>query len=168
MILETERPQYLGTIPQGESGTRATLRVMRDLVRRYKRHPRIRNTALELTAGLPPKDWLAEVRAVFAFVRDRIRYVRDVRGLETVQTPDATLDLEQGDCDDKSTLLSALLESIGHPTRFVAVGFTPSGQFSHVYVETRVGMSWIALDATMPYEAGWRPPGAKARMIVHN
>jgi transglutaminase-like putative cysteine protease len=168
MHLETVRRQYLGTLPPAEAGTRATLRVMRDLVRRYKRAGRIRETALELTAGLRPKDWPAEVRALFEFVRDRIRYVRDVHGVETIQTPDVTLDLEQGDCDDKSTLLAALLESIGHPTRFVAVGFSAPDSYSHVYVETRVGPRWIALDPTVPYAAGWAPPRAASRLIVHN
>ncbi|MDW8259652.1 MAG: transglutaminase-like domain-containing protein [Gammaproteobacteria bacterium] len=168
MQLDLPRPQFLGTLPAGEAGTRATLRVMRDLVRRYKRADPIRRTALELTAALQPKNWMQEVRAVFSFVRDRIRYTRDVRGVETVQTPIATLELEQGDCDDKATLLAALLESIGHPTRFVAVGYRSPTEFSHVYVETRIGPRWIGLDATMPYEVGWTPPLGLARMIVYN
>jgi transglutaminase-like putative cysteine protease len=120
-----------------------------------------------LVAGLAPKDWIGELRALFNFVRDRIRYVKDVRGLETLQTPPATLEVGQGDCDDKSTLLAALLESIGHPTRFVAVGFVQPGRYSHVYVESRAGSRWIALDATMPHDAGWMPPGAVARLIIH-
>jgi transglutaminase-like putative cysteine protease len=140
---------------------------MVDLARRYKRHPLILSTARDLVAGLAPKDWIGELRALFNFVRDRIRYVKDVRGLETLQTPPATLEVGQGDCDDKSTLLAALLESIGHPTRFVAAGFVQPGRYSHVYVESRAGSRWIALDATMPHDAGWMPPGAVARLVAH-
>lgn len=168
MFLDLPRPTFLGALPPGAPGTRATLVAMSDLVHRYKRADRIRSTAIELTRGLAPKDWSAEVRALFDFVRDHIRYTRDVRGVETLQTPDATLDLEAGDCDDKSTLLAALLESIGHPTRFVAVGYRTPGDFAHVYVETRVGNRWVALDATMNVEAGWSPRPPVTRMTVHN
>ncbi len=50
------------------------------------------------------------------FVRDNIRYIKDIRDVETVAYPDITLQQGQGDCDDKSVLLASLLESIGHPT----------------------------------------------------
>lgn len=168
MQLESRRPQYLGNLPSGAEGTHATLRVMRDLVHRYKRAAPIRETALDLIADLPPKDWRAELRAVFAFVRDRIRYTRDIRGVETVQTPAATLDIGQGDCDDKATLLAALLESIGTPTRFVAVGYRAPEQFSHVYLEARAAGAWIPLDATMPVEVGWKPRASVARFVLPN
>lgn len=170
MLLTLPRPSYLGALPPGAPGTRATLRAMSDLVSRYKRADAVRSVALDLTRNVRPKDWLAEVRAVFEFVRDHVRYVRDVRGVETLQTPAATLEIEAGDCDDKSTLLAALLESIGHPTRFVAVGFTSPGQYSHVYVETRVGDRWLPLDATVSTATvGWAPPRrALARMLAHN
>lgn len=168
MQLSLSRPTYLGALPPGESGTRATLDVMRRLARRFKTDDTIRTTAIELTADLPPKDWAGQVRALFTFVRDRIRYTRDVFGVETLQTPIVTLDLAAGDCDDKSTLLAALLLSIGHPARFVAVGFTSPGNYQHVYVETLIGKSWFALDPTVQTATvGWRPPRkASATMRV--
>lgn len=170
MLLQEPRQTYLGNLPPGEPGTRATLRAMKALVEHYKTDDTVRSAALDLVRGLPPKAYGREVRALFEFVRDDIRYVRDVYGVETLQTPVATLDIEQGDCDDKSTLLAALLESIGHPTRFIAVGFTGPGQYSHVYVETKVGPNWIPLDATVSTaRVGWRPPRpALASMVVHN
>lgn len=142
--------------------------MMQGLVARYKGAGQVRQTALDLVAALRAKDWAAEVRAVFNFVRDHVRYVRDVRGIETLQTPLVTLELEQGDCDDKSTLLASLLEAIGHPTRFVAVGYGKPGQFSHVYVESRIGARWLPLDATMNVEAGWAPRAPVSRLVVHN
>jgi transglutaminase-like putative cysteine protease len=140
---------------------------MRDVVRRYKRHPQVRGTATDLVRDLPQKDRVAEVTRIFGFVRDRIRYVRDVRGVETMQTPDATLDVGQGDCDDKSILLAALLESVGYPTRFVAIGYRP-GRFTHVYVETLLGLRWVPLDSTEPNGVGWAPRPAPQRMVVTN
>jgi transglutaminase-like putative cysteine protease len=170
MQLSIPRPSFLGSIPPGEPGTRATLRAMRTFVRTYKAHDQIRSTAIELTRHLPPKDWLGQVRALFGFVRDHIRYTRDIDGIETLQTPPATLELEAGDCDDKATLLAALLGSIGHPSRFVAVGFSSPGNYSHVYLETPVGTRWLALDATVSTATvGWAPPRrAVARMVVNN
>lgn len=155
------------SLPSGREGTRKTLVLMRRLVREGKKSPRVRQTAVELTRNLRQKDWRGEVVALHNFVRDRIRYVRDIKGVETLHTPDRVLENEQGDCDDKSLLLAALLESIGHPTRFIAVGFQP-GKFSHVLVETKIGDKWIALETTENVPAGWRPPNIASTMIVHN
>lgn len=123
----------------------------------------VREKALALVAGLPPKDWQAEMQAIFAFVRDRIRYVRDVAGVETVATPVKTLELGQGDCDDKTTLLAALLGTIGCETRFVALGFAP-GHYSHVILEAQCNGEWVPLDPTEPVGIGWRPAGALMTM----
>jgi len=139
---------------------------MSGLVKEYKKALPIRTLALQLVKRNGQKDWLGEVRKIQEFVRDRIRYVKDIRGVETLQTPVKTLEFGQGDCDDKSTLVAALLESIGHPTRFVAVGF--SGQFAHVLVETKIGNKWIAVETTEPVGLGWFPPGVTMRMRWHN
>lgn len=168
MQLIPQRLSFLGELPRGEPGTAQTLRLMRGLVNQYKRDPYIREVALALVAGLRPKDWAGEIRAVFEYVRDRIRYVRDIDGYETLHTPPVTMDLEAGDCDDKSTLLAALLGSIGHPTRFVAVGYEAPGSYSHVYVETKRGAQWVPLDATMPHPVGWAPRPPLARLVIHN
>ena len=166
MILEPLRPSFLGSLPPGEAGTRLTLALMARLVSDFKKHPQVRETALELVSGLAPKDWRGEVSAIFAFVRDHVRYVRDVHDVETLQTPIVTLDLMQGDCDDKSTLLAALLQSVGHKTRFVATGYHSPGAYQHVYVETPLGGSWTALDATVQHHLGWRPRTPIARLVV--
>lgn len=146
----------LSLIPEGVAGIRETLKAMTAIVRSYKKSMPVRNMAITLIAGCQQKDWACEVKSVHAFVRDRVRYVNDITDVETVQTPDITLQNRAGDCDDKSTLLAALLESIGHPTRFVAIGFEPT-IYSHVYVETRIGDNWIPLETTEPVEAGWSP-----------
>lgn len=168
MLLDTPRQQFLGELPPGEPGTQATLQLMRRLVVQYKRSSSIREAALSLLQGVRPKDWRGEINAIFTFVRDHIRYTKDIHGMETLQTPPVTMDLSAGDCDDKSTLLAAMLESVGHPTRFVAVGYRAPGSYSHVYVETRLGSGWIPLDATMSEPMGWKPRPPVARLVVHN
>jgi transglutaminase-like putative cysteine protease len=137
-------------------------------VQQYKTSGTVRETALSLIAGVAQKDWAGEVREIFEWVRDHIRYTRDINGVETLQTPEATMELGAGDCDDKSTLLAALLESIGHPTRIVAAGYHRPGSYSHVYVETRLGSGWVPLDATLLDRPMGSLPNAPvlARMVV--
>lgn len=157
----------LQAIPDGIEGTAATLKAMRELVRDYKRSLPVRQLAVSLVREVRSKDWLSEIRMIHQFVRDHIRYVKDINGVETLQTPEVLLQSKAGDCDDKSTLAAALLESIGHPTRFVAVGFLPDN-FAHVYAETKVGNKWVSVETTEPVEVGWTPPNVVSRMVVYN
>lgn len=140
---------------------------MRFIVRRAKVDPLIRRQALEIVAGLPQRDYLSEVKALHAWVRDRIRYVHDIRGVETVNTPRYLLKQRQGDCNNKSLLLAVLLESIGIPTRFAAIGLSPE-RISHVLVEARIGTRWLALETTEPVGVDWYPAGVARRLVVHN
>ena len=82
-----------------------------------------------------------------------------------MQTPDKTLSDGSGDCDDKCVLLAALLQSIGHPVRFVAVGFRRGGPLSHVFVETPIGAYWICCETTEPWPLGRKPPNIRRVMI---
>ena len=157
----------LQIIPSGPEGVYQTLKIMKQVTRAGKTDINVRRKAMDLTKHLNQKDWLGEVKNLHRFVRDNIRYVKDIRDVETIAYPDITLQLGQGDCDDKSVLLASLLESIGHPTRFVAVGFRPRN-YSHVYLETKIGNTWLGLETTEPVEVGWQPKGVMARMEIFN
>lgn len=142
----------------------ATLKKMTGLVREFKKNPAIRYKALELTSNLKQKDYAGEIAALFEFVRDDIRYVRDIRNVETIQWPTQTMEQASGDCDDKVTLLASLLETIGHPTRFRVVGFTSADEYQHVYLETKLGPRWVSLETTENVPMGWEPPGVVASL----
>ena len=157
----------LSALPEGAAGVRETLRRMSILTREGVKNPVIFMRARALVRGLKSKDYVGEAKAVHAFVRDKIRYVRDPRGVETLHTPEKLLELAQGDCDDKSILAATLLESLGHPTRFIAVGFDPD-HYCHVYVETRIGAKWIPIETTEPWEFGRPHPKPVTKMIHHN
>lgn len=169
MYLETPTNATLSLIPEGKAGIVQTLKVMSRLVRDGKKNIAVRTKTLSLISGCDQKDYACEVKALHGFVRDAIRYVQDINNVETVQEPQKTLEFMAGDCDDKSTLLGAMLESIGHPTRFMAIGFEP-GIFSHVYVETRIGANWIPLETTEPVNVGWEPDPSivRARLPHYN
>lgn len=142
-----------------------TLRVMRTLTRNGRAHPVVRLTAQQLVADLPEKDAGAEIQRIQACVRDEIRYVKDIRNVETVQAPEVTLELGSGDCDDKSVLAASLLEAIGHRTGFLAIGFRP-GELSHVMPEVKVGPYWVSLEVTEPARPGWMPRGVAERARI--
>lgn len=146
---------------------RDTLRLMSKVTKTYKSAPAVRELALSLVNGLQNKDWRGEVRRIHAFVQNRIRYVRDVRGVETVQSPVQTLRIGQGDCDDQAVLVASLLEAIGHPTRFVAIGMKPDF-FSHVFAQTRIGNKWVTVETTEPWPVGRHPRNVKTQMVEHN
>jgi len=152
-------PNTLGDLPAGIAGTRRTLDLMRQLARQGSTNLAVRQKALTLVAPLAQKDFVGELNAMFVYVRDNIRYVRDVAGVETLQDPAYTLSRAAGDCDDKATLLAAMLLSTGHPARFVAVGFQTPDQCEHVYLEGQPspGGQWIPMDPTEPKPLGWAP-----------
>lgn len=142
---------------------------MSRIVKDFKKNQTIRDLALDLTSYLPQKDYVAEIRALFEFVRDRIRYIKDIRDVETLQWPTKTLDIEQGDCDDKAMLLASLLEATGKRTRFVAIGFGPPGEFQHVFTDVKIGnRGWLSLDPTENVKVGWQPKGFTTWMIQDN
>ena len=171
-------------IPGGVEGVKATLRAMVATVRAFtkpKPHDSekiagllsVRLTAQNIVQGLPPKDYWAEANALFLFVRDHIRYVRDMRQMETLYFPDKTLALKAGDCDDMAMLFAALAETIGFETRFCAIG-VDGEEFSHVSAQCLVpGFGWVNAEtipiddkgSKMPF--GWFPPDATCLMLAH-
>jgi len=139
---------------------------MRQLVNAGKKSPVVRQLAVSLTKGLIQKDWDSEVNTLYKFVRDRIRYVRDINGVETLHTPEKILENAAGDCDDKSILLASLLESLGYRTRLVAVGFRKNS-FSHVYPEVLHNNNWVSLETTEPVDMGWKPKNIVTSLILN-
>lgn len=154
-------------IPDGREGTRATLKLMADISKRYKKNPTIFELSRCIVRNVPNKQWLMEAGAILKWVQRHIRYTMDIQGVETLQTPVQTLRLGQGDCDDHSMLIASLLMAINRPARFVAVGRMPNS-FEHVFTQTKVGDKWVTLEST---EENW-PLGRtyskiKSKMVWH-
>lgn len=135
---------------------------MRRLVIDGRKNGLIRQTAAGLVNGLRQKDYLGEIKIIHAFVRDNIRYVRDVRNVETLHAAPFILQQGYGDCDDKTVLTCAMLESIGHKTRMTIVAlYTPA--FCHVFPEVLYNGKWIPLEVTEPVNIGWLPENITKR-----
>lgn len=148
-------------IPKGYSGTRATTRHIARLIREGARDLCVRRKALAIFAAyrVPPKDFRGEIVALFDWVRQHVRYTRDIYRVELLHSARRMLSILAGDCDDMVVLLGAMLESTGHPVRLVIVGSNPRRRdlFTHIYLEVKHRGRWIALDPTMRHPPGWAP-----------
>jgi transglutaminase-like putative cysteine protease len=148
---------------------------MARLARAGRRDPTVRKHAMRILRdrGVANRDWNGELAALHGWVRDHIRYVRDPvdtlgetrkKGIEMLATPRTTLQVQAGDCDEHATCLSALLGSIGHPSRFAAIAID-GRPFSHVLLEspTQSG-TWLTAETTEPVPLGWIPHGVTRRL----
>lgn len=130
---------------------------------------RVRQNAIDIVVGrgVEPKDYIGEIKALFEWTQQNIRYTKDTVHVEVLHSAWRMLELQAGDCDDFSILLGAMLEAIGHPVRLVLTGPDPLKPriFSHVYVEVFCKGRWIPLDATMPYAMGWAPHALVRKVI---
>jgi hypothetical protein len=153
----------LGYIPRGYRGTLRTVEHMMALIRAGAKDFYVRQKAIDilLERAVKPKDYLGEIKALFEWVQQRVRYTKDPFRVEVLHSARRLLELRAGDCDDMAILLGSMLEAIGHPVRLVLTG--PDSLrprlFSHVYLESYHKGRWIPLDATMPYPMGWAPRG---------
>jgi hypothetical protein len=133
-----------------------TLRVMRVKANEAKKE--LRPFAEQICKDLEPGDYCGEIFAVYCWVRQNVRYARDIHDVEYVKAPKRLLESRQGDCDDIACLLAALCMAMGNECRFLVVGFTP-GTPSHVFCQVAVrggvaspdghargGQQWVTLD----------------------
>lgn len=138
---------YSQPLLDGDAGTAQTIDLMRAAALAARSDPTIRAIAGTIVAPQNPRDTISQARAIFDWVRDNVRFVRDAVGHETVQAPRWTIQYRFGDCDDMSLLLAALLGSVGIPARFVTVSLASPDSFDHVYAEAYAGGRWIPCDA---------------------
>lgn len=138
---------------------------IQDLVWKGVQDPQMRKLALGITKGCPERDGLCETRAIYNYVKQRVRYTGDVapvamgaggpvEGVDFFQTGKRTLEFGGGDCDDHSTLIATLLALNGITPRLRVTAPTRNGEDSHIYpiagMPKEGPAKWIALDTTLP------------------
>jgi len=105
------------------------------------------------------KDWEGEAKALFNYVRQNLRYMRDPKRADGFKAPKHSLFMRAGDCDDGAILLGSLLEAAGHTVKLRVVHTEGFRDWNHVYL--LVGLPpgktarWMALDTSVPKPAGW-------------
>ncbi len=135
-----------------------------------KRSDRVRQIASSILTGknsegdwnIKERDWNAEIAGAYDYVRENVRYTRDIHDVELFQKADRTLDLKIGDCDDIAILLGSILGNIGYPV-IIRVIATDGQDFHHVYLLAGVPphspTEFIALDASQDERPGWEVAG---------
>jgi transglutaminase-like putative cysteine protease len=193
----TSQLESLPLTDGGLDAVRATLRKMAAIIRKYASDATTANFAREICLFAGVRDQRQSKRlcivALQNWVRDHIAYFYDPRNTELLQTPPQTLHIGTGDCDDKTILLLAALESIGYETELLAVGGVGRGwsadpgnpadpsqppPFSHVLGAVRFGPltgklppfldGWLTLETIVHGAApGYKPPGVRVIMPFH-
>lgn len=129
--------------------------------------------------AVPPKDWKAEVQALYLATTDprsdlAVRYTLDPARVDMYTSPEKTQILKGEDCDGLTALLTARLMAVGYSPQLVTMGTakSPGGDFSHILLRvpkpslatdgSQLGGAedFIILDPSMPEKGfGWEPPG---------
>lgn len=150
-------------IADGPAGAIQTLQLMRQMVLDAVRDPSqgVRTLALSIIGN---SGYVGQVRAVQIWVQQNIRYIQDPPDVELVQTPQKTVQWRAGDCDDQSVLVAAMLQSIGHPSQFMAVGFG-GGPLAHVLTRTKIGSQWVTVETIRPVGMGYQPPNVTSTYL---
>jgi len=113
--------------------------------------------AEKICASVESGSYNDEILAIYGWVRQNIKYRKDIHNVEYVRAPMRMIESAQGDCDDMACLLAALCMALGHECRFVVVGFE-GGEMSHVFCQVAVrgvvadgggsrgAKDWVTLD----------------------
>lgn len=139
-------------LAEGDQGTEDTVREMVRLIEEGSRDPDINALAIAIVrrAGVRQFDFEGERRALYRWMRQSIRFFKDIDGKETLKSAKRTVELGGGDCDCQTILICALLKTIGHRTRIVTISSHAQAPkiFSHVFAEARNERGdWIPVDA---------------------
>lgn len=166
-VMTPSGPLRLRTYPIRNLNDR--IKRLRDRIEEGKRDPMVyefARRAVNKRCGsqwcVPEKDTLGELRALFAAIRNNVRYTSDIRGVDSYQNPGKTLMLNGGDCDDYSTLSCSTAASIGIPCRLKVIRTRDSGDWNHIYAQMGLPrqrpMHWVSFDASVNKPFGWEAP----------
>jgi len=129
---------------------------LRGMVNQYRELYVIRARARDIAfrqRQCPPRDQTCQALALAGWVQDTITYVAEMP--ETFQTPTTTIAEGYGDCDDFSTTICALCESIGIVTELVGMEWGSGNDrfYRHIFpraLVTQGGRLYrVPLDATL-------------------
>jgi len=167
-----EEERLVGDLPEGETGTEATVAAMIALIRSAALTPQVRGLARYLSTRDMPTE-----AAVFRWLRNSIKFHRDPPELEFLRHParmieahlkavDARETLKPiGDCDDVADLCCAVLLAAGLRPVLVVVAADPAGPFVHVYSGVRRGPDYYPLDPQELAAPGREVQGARRRVF---
>ena len=157
----------------GDNGITQTANAIKSAVGFALRRPEIRRRAETIVFGCAERDEYCEVTRIMKWTESHFRYVKDPVGVEMVKSPevsDAEINTQgkfQGDCDDITAYVAALLKSVGYQVRVVVIAVPGRGeQFRHIYPEVYLPQrrAWLALEMTAKQRPiGWSADASRER-----
>lgn len=164
-------PAYqLREIPE-DSFNAETISEMTRLAQEASVDPRLAVLAKRIVSGVRSKDYVSELRRIYDWVKQNVRYRQDARLVETLHHPIYMLQNPQDgfDCDDHAMLVAALCMALGHGAAFrtVCAERSAPNEPSHVYPLGLINQNGrvvaIPLDTTMQSKGfGWEPSAPQA------
>lgn len=129
-------------IRNGLGGNMDTVSIMKNLARKRSKEPVVRDLALNIlrSYGITSHQYLNECMAIGDYVKNNVRYLRDIDNVERLEDPllmiqNLAKGTAAGDCDDMSLLIATLLLSIGAQPFFRVVRYQGKhGPYNHIYV----------------------------------
>jgi transglutaminase-like putative cysteine protease len=132
------------------------IKYLRTVVEEYRELYAIRARARDIAfrqSLCPPRDKICQALAIAGWVQRNITYVEEYP--EIFQTPTTTVAEGYGDCDDFTTLIAAMCESIGIDTELVGIEWGPASDryvrhiFPRAVIQQGGQLYRVPLDATL-------------------
>lgn len=134
---------------------------LRGMIEQYRETYQINAKARDVAfrqRGARPRDQVGQALAIGSWVQDTITYVNELP--ERFQTPPTTIAEGYGDCDDFSTLIGSMCESLGIAVELVGMewGEGDGRSYKHIFPRAVVPMGQLGgavrvvrvpLDATL-------------------
>ena len=129
-----------------------------------KKDPRIRERVAGIVRGVPERDDMGEIQALFKDIREKVRFTNDIHNIELYQDPTTTYNVGIADCDDYVIALASMLQSIGFP---VKIKISADGRdhqnkplWNHVWLQAGIKSKenptqWVDVDASVDKPLGW-------------
>jgi len=125
---------------------------------------RMRNDGFNPAAAPMSKQEEYRLEVLFDFTKENVRYVHDIGGVDTFQSPPRTIAYGRGDCDDMAILIMAVAIAMGFErARVLAKVIQTQGNpdYNHIYpiigvresnsMGSRQKVVWYPLDCTIDW-----------------
>ena len=170
-----KHPVRFTSLGFGEDVPMNTLQAMKKIIIDSAKNYDVIKFARQIVENVPAKNWQKEVTAIYNFVRDRSRYIKDPYRQEHIQTPLVAIDRIihgekfQGDCDDMTVFVLSLLKAIGYPVKLISAGYGATKNLSHVYgavsLPSGIGSKWVVVEPIkLGVPLGWEAPNKTCKM----
>lgn len=149
----------------GDAGIFQTVAIMVKEKIMSRKKPLIRVLTMKIIKGTG-RDKRKQAEKIYDYIVKKIAYVSDIIEVETLQTPEVTLILGAGDCDDHALIVATMLESIGIPSKYVLASYRDDKQYQHVYCQIDISGKKYILDTAYGKGFNIERPGYTRRQAV--